>query len=534
MPENFLNKKTLYISDLDGTLLSNKSGLKDRAAELISRLSKNGVLFTYATARRFGSAHFRVAKAEIKLPVILMNGVIIADGESGEVIELNGLEHCDLSKIKKAVEEYGEAPIVYSFIDGEQRASYYEGQKKRVTSYLNDHKGDKAVRACGSYEELFEGDVHYLTFLNTLLPDEVKKELFSAQNGLTYTEYYDNYHKDELWTEVFSVKATKANAVLRLKEMLKADEIVCFGDNLNDIPMFEAADRAYAVSNAKEELKAKASGIIGSNEQISVPKFIEAEQVSLYDYTPHESVIVSSDASRFESALKKAQESAKQRSGIGTLNEKAIHATLKNYFSSDYDQEAKIGGFYADIVTENGIFEIQTRNFNKLNKKLEVMLSVCHVTVVYPYEKRTRVITASDTSGEILREGRFRTNNSLTDLFLELYRIKSFLTDPNLTICIAELDVERVNYVWENTGRRRKRGAYTKTPLALRREIYLEKGEDYLMFLPEGLAEEFTVKELQAIVKGTDAKLMLEVLLYLGAVDKVGKKGNAEVYKVCR
>ncbi len=218
--------------------------------------------------------------------------------------------------------------------------------------------------------------------------------------------------------------------------------------------------------------------------------------------------------------------------GIGTLNEKRIHSVLKNYFSNEYDQEAKIGSFYADIVTENGIYEIQTGNFGKLNKKLEVMLSVCHVTVVYPYEKRTRVISADDRSGELLREGRFRYNNSLTDFLLELYRIKSFLTNPNLTICIAELDVERVNYISAKTGKRRKRGAFTKTPLALRREIYLEKPSDYLTLLPEDIPEEFTVKELQKYTKTTDAKLLLEILLYVGAADKIGKKGNAEIYSI--
>lgn len=326
--------------------------------------------------------------------------------------------------------------------------------------------------------------------------------------------------------------------------MLNPDEVVVFGDNLNDLSMFEAADRAYAVSNAAEILKETADGVIGSNEQISVPKFIEAEQTSIFEYSPRENVINKPDAARFEKAAAKSAESAKKKTeknkegkanaetGIGTLNEKRIHSVLKNYFSNDYDQEAKIGSFYADIVTENGIFEIQTGNFGKLNKKLEIMLSVCHVTVVYPYEKRTRVISADDANGELLREGRFRYNNSLTEFFLELYRIKSFLTNPNLTICIAELDVERVNYVSKNTGKRRKKGAFTKTPLALRREIYLEKPSDYLVLLPEGVPKEFTVKELQKYTKTTDAKLMLEILLYVGAVDKIGKSGNAEIYKI--
>ena len=525
--------KTLYISDLDGTLFTNKAGLKDRAAEMLKRLSDNGVLFTYATARRFGSANFQMCKAEIKLPVILMNGVIIADGQSGEPIKLNDFGGMDLTEVKNTITEYNETPLVYAFIDGEQRVSYLEHDTRRIKNYLNDRKGDKTLRPCKSYEELFEGDIHYFTFTNPVLPKEVINEVFTEEKGFSSVGYFDHYHKEDFWLEVFSSRATKASAVLQLKEILRADEVVCFGDNMNDISMFKVADRAYAVSNAVEELKEIAAGVLGSNENISVPRFIEKEQAAVFDYTPHENIIKEPDTMRFKTAVEKAK--AREAVNIGTLNEKCIHSALKNYFSEDYDQEAKIGSFYADIVTENGIFEIQTANFKKLNKKLEVMLSVCHVTVVYPYEKRTRVITASDTSGEVIREGGFRYNNSLTDFFLELYRIKSFLTDPNLTICIAELDVERVNYVSEKTGRRRKRGAYTKTPLTLRREIYLEKPADYKVLIPsrEELPEEFTVKEFQKCVKSTDAKLMLEILLYMGVVDKVGKKGNAEIYRMC-
>ena len=40
--------------------------------------------------------------------------------------------------------------------------------------------------------------------------------------------------------------------------------LVCFGDNLNDIPMFEFADEAYATANAAEKLKEIATDVIGS------------------------------------------------------------------------------------------------------------------------------------------------------------------------------------------------------------------------------------------------------------------------------
>ena len=70
-------------------MLTNKAGLNDRAAEMIKRMSDNGVLFTYATARRFQSAGFIMHKAEISLPVITMNGVIISEGKNGYVISIN-------------------------------------------------------------------------------------------------------------------------------------------------------------------------------------------------------------------------------------------------------------------------------------------------------------------------------------------------------------------------------------------------------------------------------------------------------------
>lgn len=524
--------KTLYITDLDGTLLTNSAGLKHRSAELIKRLTQNGVLFTYATARRFASAGPIMEKAEITLPIIVMNGVAIADGRTGEIIRMNGFEQSRLTEAKQIIEQYKETPMVYAIVDGKHRVSYLSHDTTRSGTYINDRKGDPALRPCESYEELFQGDIYYFTVLSPIIPLDVLNGVFSPEKGFNSNAQPDTYHNHELWYEVFSVNASKANAALQVKEMLGADELVCFGDNLNDISMFKAADRCYAVSNAVPELKAISTATIGSNENMAVPVFIEREQTTRFDYTPHETAVVEPDAARFAQAAEKAQ--TREPAGIGTLNEKSVHSTLKYYFADDYDHEAKIGAFYADIVTENGIYEIQTSSFSRLNKKLEAMLNACHVTVVYPYEKRVKTVSVDEKSGEVLTVGNYRSNNSYTKLFLELYRIKSFLTNPNLTICIAELDIERTNYVDPKTKRRRGRGRYTKTPQALRREIYLEKPEDYAIFLPEDLPVEFTVKEFQKHVKSTDAKLMLEILGYMGVTEKVGKIRNADLYKVCK
>ena len=80
----------------------------------------------------------------------------------------------------------------------------------------------------------------------------------------------------EYWCEIMPRHANKAEAVLRLKEMLGCDRIVCFGDGSNDMTMFRIADECYAMENADDELKAIATGVIGSNNDDGVAKWLLA------------------------------------------------------------------------------------------------------------------------------------------------------------------------------------------------------------------------------------------------------------------
>ena len=86
----------------------------------------------------------------------------------------------------------------------------------------------------------------------------------------------------------------------------------------------------------------------------------------------------------FNEACKSILNNAIERDGvigdssqIGTLKEKTVHAVVKNYIEPDPSfHEIKVESFYADIVNEKGIIEIQTSNFNQLRKKLSIVLNV--------------------------------------------------------------------------------------------------------------------------------------------------------------
>ena len=87
----------------------------------------------------------------------------------------------------------------------------------------------------------------------------------------------------------------------------------------------------------------------------------------------------------FTAAKNKVVGVIREKSGIGTLGEKTVHAILKNMYEPDDNyQEVAIEGYVADICNNDGIIEIQTRQLNKLRDKLSVFLQDYHVTVVYP------------------------------------------------------------------------------------------------------------------------------------------------------
>jgi len=509
---------TLYLSDLDGTLLNYAAKLKPRAAEMLNRFIRKGGVFSYATARRIQTAAPIMKAVSLNIPVITLNGVVLADPETGKSIFTEYISCEILTIAKNFIIQNKETPLVYATVDGMERIAFLKNSNEAVQIFNKSRSGDPSRYACDDYDELFRGEIYYIAMMNTNSKTNALNTVFNADSGFTSVCYSDTYDNRLTFYDIWSAKASKSSAALKLKEITGADRIIVFGDNVNDIPMFEIADECYAVENAVPELKAIATGIISSNEEMGVAVFIEKRTAKIWDYAPPVGSVP--NKVRFAAAI---QETANvENQGIGTLNEKSIHAALKRYFSETPDLEAKIGTFVADAAGESGIFEIQTADWGKLNKKLDVFLEASHVTVVYPFEERVHIININEQTGGFLKNS-VRNNKDLTKFFLELYRIKGFLTHPNLTVCLVGLEIEKFRYI--NPAKPRKKGLSIKKPLALLSETYLNCGDDYRMFLPQDLPELFTKKNFRN-------SLIPEILEYMSVIQKRGKKGNELIYSV--
>ena len=524
---------TLYATDLDGTLLRADKSISGETAELLNRLTERGVLFTYATARSFSSASPLVRNLNLSCPAVTFNGVFIIDPITGEHIVENVFGASSFGLAVDFFSKHCLAPLVYSYIDGRERVSYLEDRYDDVKGYVASRQGDKRLRPVKNREELFMGTVFYFTLFNPKLPYEILNETFSRDNGFGSNIMEDTYEKGVIWYEIFSRNASKASALLQVMELTRADRLVCFGDNTNDISMIKAADLGVCVSNGCNELKAVSDRIIGSCEEGAVAKFIAGE-TGLKLSAP----AIITDNDRFSQALSAAMIRVKGMHGsVGTQNEKLIHATLKNYYApySD-DQEIKIGKFYADAITENGIFEIQTRKLHALREKLTAFTQAAHVTVVHPVEVRTRSVYINRDTGEVISETPFRSVNQRQKLYQELYSIRDFLSDSRITLIIPRLKTEK--RVAASGGKipdmrsrsARKKLDISKVPLELVEETFIPLPEGLRILMPEGLPVEFTKKEFCRIAGEPDSSLRLEVLRSAGLITQTGKRGRSYLY----
>lgn len=255
--------KTLYVSDLDSTLLRSDATLSDFTINTINNLCENGLMFSFATARSAKTATAVTKGLKGDKPIIVYTGTFIADRNTTDIILSNSMTDAEVQAVCSAVEKFGIVPIVYSLVDGVERFMYDpEIVSRNVSEFLTTREGDsRSMSVSGGFEATLKGDIFYFTFME---PREILEPVYEFLKGRCNCLFQPDNYTDNWFLEVMPKAATKANGALKLKEMVGADRLVAFGDGYNDIELFKAADECYAVANAEDELKAMATKVIGS------------------------------------------------------------------------------------------------------------------------------------------------------------------------------------------------------------------------------------------------------------------------------
>ncbi|MFG6102268.1 HAD family hydrolase [Leptothoe sp. EHU-05/26/07-4] len=273
---------TLYVSDLDGTLLTPTATLSTYTRATLKRLLESGLPFTVATSRSVSSVGPIFQGVSLPLPVIELNGAYITDLTTGQHLIVNDIATELAIKILKLVQDYDVKPLISSYNGQDDHVYFTHDVNPGIQWYIDDAERNEDGRwHCRTdLTEIFDEQVMRFTLIDTKARlTHLEQALNQHFPGCLDMHLFENpYQPDWYWLTLQDRSATKANGIRELQAFHKLHDhdLTVFGDHNNDISMFQLADVAVATANATLELQQHATEIIGHHSEDSVVKYLES------------------------------------------------------------------------------------------------------------------------------------------------------------------------------------------------------------------------------------------------------------------
>ncbi|MDH2445378.1 HAD family hydrolase [Amnibacterium sp. CER49] len=274
--------RTLYVSDLDGTLLGDDGRISERSLTTIGALLERGdVAFTVATARSYATARRAIAELPIRLPMVVYSGAFAVDPDTGERRWQVLFAPATVPALLEEAVPLGLVPVVFWLQDGRERMSWVPGgEPSGLARWLEARRGDPRLLPVERWDEV---DTSVAFFVSVVGPAAALERLVAALEGAPAGEdcalafQPSATDPDRSVLDVTAAAATKAEAVLRVAREAGFDRVEAFGDGPNDMPLFEEADEAHAVANADAAVLEAATDVIPPNVEDGVAAYLVAE-----------------------------------------------------------------------------------------------------------------------------------------------------------------------------------------------------------------------------------------------------------------
>ena len=268
----------LFVTDLDGTLLNSNKEVSIKSTEILNKLIDNGVNFTVATARTPATVVDLLQDVNLKLPAVLMNGVLLYDIKEEKYINIKEIGKDTVDKVFDVLNKFDKNAMVYGIRNNHLWVYHKEFEYSWEYDFYKERtdRKQKTFLKVENYQEC----INESKVINFIVFDKYEKikgiyDELKKIDEISVEYYEDIYEKGCYFLEAYSAEASKANGIKLLSDYIEHDKLICFGDNLNDIPMFELADECYATANAVERVKEISTDVIGSCDEDGVALFIE-------------------------------------------------------------------------------------------------------------------------------------------------------------------------------------------------------------------------------------------------------------------
>lgn len=275
-----MKNQTLYISDLDGTLLNRNSTVSPHSIEKINYLLQKGMLFTIATARTPATVVPLLEQLQIDIPAVLMNGAVLYDIRRKLYIRTNGFTDNSALRYIDLLEKRGLIPFVYRIDNNKLKVFHkpltYDIQREFKRQRENTPYKE-FIPTIDYSVELLDNPPLFLMVIDRFDKLQIAAAEINRTGKCSLFCYRDVVDLEYGYLEIYPKGVSKAATAQQIIDKLTPWEVVAFGDNLNDMPLFKIADRRYAPENAVNEVKQQATAIIADNDHDGVALFLEKD-----------------------------------------------------------------------------------------------------------------------------------------------------------------------------------------------------------------------------------------------------------------
>lgn len=271
-------RRTLYVTDLDGTLLRNDATLSPYTVETLNRLISRGMMISAATARgTIGVEVIQLDRIHFRLPLIILGGVLLYDLYRRRIIHCCEMSAQTVAAVLEVFHSLKRKPQLYRR-RGNEVHIYYTDLNTLEAEFVErvDSQGRGFDRFYHKVGQLRNSPAIFFSCQGTEEQQAKLAKNLAHIAGIRVMLYRDTYHEDNWFVEICREDAVKGRTLERLRERLRADRVVAFGDNANDLSMFQVADLACSVANATEQAKNASDLVILSNEDDGVAKYLNS------------------------------------------------------------------------------------------------------------------------------------------------------------------------------------------------------------------------------------------------------------------
>lgn len=275
-----MDREILYVSDLDGTLLRSDGTLSDFSRSKLTHLLEAGIHFTVASARTWSEIAPLLKGLPLRLPVIAVNGAFLSDFSTGRPLQVNRIPADLAGPIYEAILQADLRPFICGY-DGRCDRLYYEDLINDEMRWFHQILTTRSRHRLSHRPDLRSALSLQVVSFVVMGPaeqiDRLTQRIKTEFPGRLENFHFQNpYSPGHWWLTIHDAAACKSRALGVLADLygFRMENVVVFGDHINDLRMFQAAGRAVAVANAQEPLKSYAHEVIVSNNEDAVVRYI--------------------------------------------------------------------------------------------------------------------------------------------------------------------------------------------------------------------------------------------------------------------